>query len=447
MDVRNWAARNLAAKLLAGPWTQQTLAAAVQDLLGKGARKARRKLVAELAVLAKATYLPSPEWLAEYLNDCEFFIVPPALAVDTSLDTPRFAPAKPFVTLDIPALTTPSALADWLGLSIEQLDWLADEKRCHQRATKAALQHYHYAFAPKLCGKPRLIEAPKPRLKAIQRRILDEILAPVPVHGCAHGFVAGRSCLSGAQIHAGEAVVVTLDLTQFFPSLGLARIHGIFRSLGYPWSVARALTGLCSTATPASVFRHLPEGLRHDRMSRALYGARHLPQGAPTSPALANLAAWQLDRRLHGLARAAAANYTRYADDLAFSGDADFAKDINCFRRNVEAILDEEGFALNAAKTRVMRRSTRQRVTGIVVNEHCNIGRAEFDRLKAILHNCARHGPAGQNRAAVPDFRRHLDGRVAWVEQINLRRGEKLRRIFEQIVWDPVPCQTQAFIS
>ena len=436
MDARNWAARNVAATLLAGSWTPPALAAGVDAVLGPGSRRVRAALVADLIDLDGSAYLPAPGRLAAYLYESRHFTVPRPKQIAACLDSPRFAPAGPFAALAIPRLATLGALADWLGLSIEQLDWLADEKRCHRRTTTPALQHYHYAFAAKQSGPPRLIEAPKPRLKAIQRRILDEILAPVPVHGCAHGFVAGRSCLSGAQIHAGEVVVVTLDLAQFFPSLGLARIHGIFRSLGYPWSVARALTGLCSTATPAAVFRHLPELQRHDRMTQALYGARHLPQGAPTSPALANLAAWQLDRRLHGLARAAAANYTRYADDLAFSGDADFAHDINCFRRNVEAIVVEEGFALNAAKTRIMRRSTRQRITGIVVNEHCNIGRAEFDRLKAILHNCARHGPAGQNRAAVPDFRRHLDGRVAWVEQINLRRGEKLRRIFDGISWD-----------
>ena len=90
---------------------------------------------------------------------------------------------------------------------------------------------------------------------------------------------------------------------------------------------------------------------------------------------------------------------------------------------------------MNAGKTRIMPRSTRQRVTGIVVNAHCNVGRAEFDALKAVLHNCARLGPAGQNRAGVGDFRRHLDGRVCWVEQVNPRRGAKLRGMFERIGW------------
>jgi retron-type reverse transcriptase len=165
----------------------------------------------------------------------------------------------------------------------------------------------------------------------------------------------------------------------------------------------------------------------------------HLPQGAPTSPALANLLAWTLDRRLQGLARTVEANYTRYADDLAFSGNAEFAAGIDRFGRTIETILYEEGFTLNTAKTRIMPSSTRQRVTGIVVNEHCNIARIEFDTLKAILHNCTRTGPAVQNRANIPDFRSHLDGRITWVEQINFPRGLKLRRLFDRIDWTTPP--------
>jgi RNA-directed DNA polymerase len=76
-----------------------------------------------------------------------------------------------------------------------------------------------------------------------------------------------------------------------------------------------------------------------------------------------------------------------------------------------------------------------------VVNQHCNVGRAEFDRLKAILHNCRRTGPAAQNRAQVADFRRHLEGRIAWVEHVNPRRGTKLRLLFERIDWSTPPTQ------
>jgi hypothetical protein len=142
-----------------------------------------------------------------------------------------------------------------------------------------------------------------------------------------------------------------------------------------------------------------------------------------------------LDRRLHGLARAAGANYTRYADDLSFSGDAAFQSGLWRFERALTTIVNEEGFALNPQKTRIMPRSAAQRVTGVVVNEHCNVPRAEFDRLRAIIFNCVRHGPQSQNRLTAGDFRRHLEGRIGWIEQVNPARGAKLRCLFEGIEW------------
>jgi retron-type reverse transcriptase len=435
IDTRVWAAHNLAARLLAEPWTSQAIASAVDSVLGPIHHRTREALVRRLTALGEGAYPPAPHRLKSYLLDSPFFRPAPDRPVATVLDPPRFAPSRVFADLPIPALATLGDLAEWLDMPIAQLDWLSGERGGHDRATEATLRHYRYLFIKKRSGTPRLVEAPKPRLKAIQRRILREILFAVPVHRSAKGFVAGRSCLGGAQVHAGEAIVMTLDLKQFFPSIALPRVHGIFRCLGYPWAVARRLSGLCTTVTPASVFQRLPDAQRHDVGHREIYGVPHLPQGAPTSPALANLLAWSLDRRLSGLARAASANYTRYADDLAFSGDSGFALGRDRFCKAVESILHEEGFSLNAAKTRVMPSAMRQIVTGIVVNDHCNVGRAEFDRLKAILHNCVRTGPADQNRAGSPDFRRHLDGRVAWVEQVNPARGLKLRLIFDQIDW------------
>ncbi len=438
MDTRAWAARNLGARLLAGPWAAEAIAAGIDSLPGSGHGRRRQAMVDSLVTLGEGTYPPSPEILAAHLIASAHFRPPRGRRLPAVLDPPHFGPIAPFADLRIPALATEGELAEWLGLSPSQLDWLADERASHGRAARAPLQHYHYAVISRLGGKSRLIEAPKSGLKAIQRRILHGILSAVPVHECAKGFVPGRSCLSGAQVHAGEAVVATYDLAQFFPSIVRARVLGVFRCLGYPWAVSRRLAGLCTTVTPAEVIRRWPNKGLAGRDLRNLHGVPHLPQGAPTSPTLANLLAWRLDRRLHGLARHAGANHTRYADDLAFSGDTGFAVGLGRFGKTIEAILREEGFALNPAKTRIMPQSRRQQVTGVVVNAHCNIGRAEFDTLKAILYNCVRDGPAVQNRSGAPDFRAHLEGRVGWVEQINPRRGAKLRRLIERIDWNAV---------
>ena len=149
--------------------------------------------------------------------------------------------------------------------------------------------------------------------------------------------------------------------------------------------------------------------------------------------ALANLCTYRVDCRLSGLAKSVGAEYTRYADDLAFSGGEDFEKHIDRFSTHVAALLMEEGFSVHFRKTRVMRRGVRQHLAGIIVNTHPNVIRADFDRLKATLANCARLGPESQNRDGNPDFRAQLEGRVSFVEMINPNKGRRLRALLDRI--------------
>ena len=142
-----------------------------------------------------------------------------------------------------------------------------------------------------------------------------------------------------------------------------------------------------------------------------------------------------MDCRLAGLAESAGAAYTRYADDLAFSGGEEFDRRVERFASHVAAILHEEGFAVHHRKTRIMRQGVRQHLAGVVTNQRMNVMRPDFDLLKATLTNCVRLGPESQNRDAHPRYRSHLDGRVGFVEMINPARGQKLRRIFERIQW------------
>jgi hypothetical protein len=266
-------------------------------------------------------------------------VVSKSQVTPTILASPKFAPSEQFQNLVVPKLAGLGDVAKWLQLDIARLDWLSDARRQHGRSGKPVLQHYSFTFVPKSSGPPRLIEAPKPILKTVQRRILHEILDQLPPHECSHGFVSGRSCMSSASAHAGEAMVVTVDLKDFFSTTRLSRVHNIFRDLGYPWSVARCLTALCSTMTPETAFLRLPQLQRHDLQTLKLFAAPYLPQGAPTSPALANFAAWKLDQGMTKLAQSLGATYTRYADDLAFSGDVHFARQVKSFLAAVESIV------------------------------------------------------------------------------------------------------------
>ena len=169
---------------------------------------------------------------------------------------------------------------------------------------------------------------------------------------------------------------------------------------------------------------------------RAMYSRPHLPQGAPTSPALANMTFYRADCRLNALARAAGASYTRYADDLAFSGDEHFAKRAERFGSHVAAVVEGEGFRVNHRKTRIMRRGVRQHLAGLVANRKMNVPRRDFDRLKAVLTNCVRFGPQSQNRERHPEFKAQLRGKVGFVASVNPAKARRLWAIFERIQWE-----------
>jgi retron-type reverse transcriptase len=351
----------------------------------------------------------------------------------------RMHPADAARNWAVPRIESVGELAAWLCVSAGELEWFADLKRMNARTGNGdgPVSNYHYRVLAKKSGSIRLIEAPKKKLKELQRVILRELLEKIPSHPAAHGFVRGRSIKTFAAPHVGRMVVLRMDLRDFFPSLSGPRVQALFRTAGYPDAVADRLGGICTNAAPRRMWKTLGKGL--DPMARsearALYAWRHLPQGAPTSPALANLCAYRVDCRLSGLAEAAGAKYTRYADDLAFSGDEKFNQCAERFALRAAAILLEEGFQVNHRKTRMMRRGVRQYLAGIVTNERLNVVRADFYRLKAILTNCARHGAESQNREGHPAFRMHLDGRVGFVEMVNPAKGARLRRIFEQIIW------------
>ncbi len=344
------------------------------------------------------------------------------------------------VAPNLPRVEIIRDLADWLRLDLEHLLWFADVRDGNNaRHAAPALSHYHLRLLRKSGTTPgfRVLEAPKARLKAIQRQILHELLEHVPLHDAVHGFRRDRSIRTFAAPHAGKEAVLRLDLRDFFPSISGPRIQSLFRTLGYPEAVADLLGGLCTTTVPKRLWRPLTPELHIEeaQVLSELYARPHLPQGAPTSPALANLCAFRLDRRLAGLAHAAGAAYTRYADDLAFSGDPAFARRAERFAAHVAAIVLEEGFAVNHLKTRLMRASVRQHVAGLTVNTAVNVKRSDLKQLEAVLTNCVRHGPAAQNRAGHLDFRRYLEGRVAFVAMVHRGKAEPLRELLQRIIW------------
>ncbi|MBI5608752.1 MAG: RNA-directed DNA polymerase [Deltaproteobacteria bacterium] len=437
---RHRLARALAAAFLCGPWRHAELVARGAACLGEKPPW--------LPIAARWTRhaFPSPPASIEPVVERLLRLPSFQLATTGRPPTPKwrkaflYVPPDPVARFAVPPLPSDGALARWLAIPEPLLAWLADVRGLNRRTAEARLHNYHPRWLPKAHGGVRLLEEPKPLLKQAQRRILAGLLAHLPPHAAAQAFCSGRSVHSHAALHAGQAVVIRIDLADFFGSIGRARVRALFEAAGYPRPVARSLAGLCTTATPPLVVARLPRPVDAAEVPYAASQRRHLlaphlPQGAPTSPAIANLCAWELDVRLTALATTFGARYSRYADDLTFSGGPEVARRAGHLVELAMFAAYACGFAVRHGKTRVVRSGARQVVTGLVVNERPHVARAERDQLKAILHNCVRHGPAGQNRENHPDFRAHLLGRLGWVAAGDPRHGAKLRALFDRIAW------------
>jgi retron-type reverse transcriptase len=257
--------------------------------------------------------------------------------------------------------------------------------------------------------------------------VLHNVLEKLPTEAPAHGFVRGRSTVTCAAPHVGRDVVVNLDLSDFFPTIGFGRVRGVFRKLGYSPAVATIFALLCTEAPRTPV---LFEGKRH----YVAVAPRALPQGACTSPALSNQVVRKLDRRLAGMAEKHGFSYTRYADDLTFSAASRKRDAVAMLLARVRHVVEEEGFAINANKGRIQRSGRRQLVTGIVVNQKPSVPREEVRLLRSILHHAKTTGLEAQNREGIPYFEAHLRGRIAYVHMVDPARAAKLRAAFLSLV-------------
>jgi RNA-directed DNA polymerase len=415
----------MAAALLAGPWKTDAMISRLADTLGQKWRW-RHGLVRTLQ--EHFSTHPSYKTLKQAIRNSPHFRK--AISNRTRPHIVHWFPlpsemSARFPDWNLPELSTSKHLGALLNLTDSELPWLADREYRQGHRNDPLRRHYRFYWLRKPTGGWRLVEEPLYLLKAVQRRLLDQILDHIPPHPAACAFRKSRSIVDYAAAHVGQEVVLHFDLKNFFPSIPASRVHAMFTTLGYPEEVARLITGLCTSTAPFRICNQKPGG--------QCYSAPHLPQGAPTSPSLANLSAFHLDCRLAAAASSVGAAYTRYADDLAFSGGTDFARSLQRFQTLVWQIVADEGFDINHRKTRIMHRSVRQQLCGLVVNEHTNIDRRTYDQLKAVLTNCCRHGLESQNRDSHPNFRAHLCGRIAHVERINPARGKKLRALLDHI--------------
>jgi retron-type reverse transcriptase len=337
-----------------------------------------------------------------YLGDGHF----KALA-QKSLDSGRLSAQS------LPLIGNAAELAAAMGITLAELRFLA-----YQRDV-STVSHYQRFAIPKKTGGERIISAPMPRLKRAQYWLLANVLEKIPVTESAQGFVKQRNILTNARPHVGKKVVVNLDLENFFPSIGYARVKGIFRQLGFSEEIA-TLCARLTTEAPVSAFEL--DGMRYFVKT----GAAALPQGAPTSPALSNLLCRRLDKRLRGAAAKLDFAYTRYADDLTFSSPTADNLAIKKLLWRVRKIVEAEGLKVHPRKTAVMRKHQRQEVTGVVVNQKPSVCREELRKFRALLFQIEKDGPEGKRWREGSLFN-SVEGYANFVAMVNPEKGKPLQ--------------------
>lgn len=261
---------------------------------------------------------------------------------------------KELEEMDIPPIFELRHLSEMIGMKESVL----------VRIVQSSSSFYRVFSVPKRLGGTREIASPSPILLEAQRWVLSEILSKMKIHDCCYGFVSGRSIVDNARQHLNKPVVLKIDLKDFFPSISQKQIMKIFLGVGYPVSISYFLTRICCLN-------------------------RSLPQGAATSPTLSNLVAGRLDLGLTKYAEDTGLTYTRYADDLAFSGDKIGSTEIS----QIRYIIEQQAFKVNDRKTRLLKGKSKKIITGVSIsNGKLALPRRSVREIKLEAYHIKKRG-------------------------------------------------------
>ncbi len=331
-------------------------------------------------------------------------------------------------------------LAEFLDMPLKDLTMLAYGK---------VIRYRLFLIPRKNSDNARKIEAPNPYLRRVQNRLAEIFSCIYNPPNSSHGFISGRSIVSNAKKHLRKKAILNMDLKDFFPSIKAGRIRGLFLStvFNFPEEVANTLTNLVCLD-------------------------QHLPQGAPTSPILSNFICYSMDKELTLYAKENNLTYSRYADDICLSSHSAAAirrlcaindDNIVTVNEDVTNIIKRNGFTLNANKTHIAFSSSRQTVTGVIVNKKCNFPREDYRSLRVLFHNWKKHGgcmAAEEYAKAEPEYasrvfdengpseemlKKHIRGRLDFYHMITTGNDEpstpliRLWMMYRDITGEKVP--------
>ncbi len=326
-----------------------------------------------------------------------------------------------FKSTKIPVLNSFVDVANALEVTPSKLQWLIYERGASN------IDHYLRYEIPKKLGGKRLISSPKKEMRQAQKWILDNVLTHVDVHKSAMAFRKGLSIIDNATLHVKSKVVVRIDIKDFFPTITFPRVRGFFESLGYNPGISTVFALICTDSPKVILNQKAVEGEKNNGYPRFIaISERSLPQGACTSPSLANLICRKIDSRLNGYSSKSGWKYSRYADDLIFSTTLEDSSPHRIIK-SVSSIISEEGFSVNLSKTRLMRAPNRQTVTGLVVNDEVNLSRRDLKRMRAFFHQCSTKGLDFMSKKIGKDALSVARGYLSYVEMVSPIIAEKFR--------------------
>lgn len=301
-------------------------------------------------------------------------------------------------------------------------------------------ERYSYFKLKKRNGTFREIMSPSRDLKYIQKWILFNILSKYPLQDSCKGFRKEISIFDNAKVHEKSEVILKVDLLKFYDTITEKRIYGVFKNMGYIENLAYSLSKI-TTAKHRDSYWDSFDNLSKETLSK-LVDERPgiLPQGAPTSPMLANIVATRMDKRFESLASKMNFKYSRYADDLTFSiqinGKLPSLK-------MIKKIISDEGFYLNNEKLKYMKKGCSQYVTGLTTTHGVNVSKKYRKTISDHIYYCKKNGVENHLKIKSQDFVGYnslkfhdwLYGHLCFIKSINAKANSKLLEEFNKINW------------
>lgn len=313
--------------------------------------------------------------------------------------------AEPLFKNNIPIIYNTTHLSSLVGYKVSYI----------KRAVKFTDYYYREFTISKRNGNPREIYEPLPSLKYIQRWILRNILYKIEISNYAKAYYPKRKFKQNLFWHRNRVKVVTLDIEDFFPSISFTSVEQIFKDLNYSSRLANLFAKLCTKN-------------------------KELPQGSPTSPALSNIFMIPFDDAISDFCKERVIKYTRYADDLSFSGDFDEEELIQKVKKELKSL----DLSIKKEKTKIMTRDQAQIVTGVVVNDKLQVPFKVRNKLRQEMYYIKKYGwteHVKHKKITQSNYISHLLGKVNFVLDMNSQDLEfkEYRKVLLEILKSTTP--------